>query len=365
MTRTLAIYFLQRLGISLFVAAVVVFGLIALVDFVEATRQADPNEGFTSLDLFGLTLLKTPSLVEQTLPFILLFAIIGTLHGLNRRSELIAARAAGLSAWQYLRPALMTAALFGVAWVALGNPLASTALARHDAIREAASGMERDEQHIWLREATESQRTVIRAEGYDPASRTLLGVTYFAFERDGDSDRFDRRIDAKSARWLPTGYFQLEDLREYADDSYGELVDALSVPTTLTERQIIDRVDTRGRGERLPPVWQLPALISAQADVGFSTLLPRMKLWRLAALPLLLVAMTVIGATVSMRLSREGGTWRLILTGAAVGFAVFFATVFVEAFGEVGMIPPIVAVWTVPIVALLVGIAYLSQLEDG
>ena len=365
MTRTLAIYFLKRLAISLVVAGAIVFGLIALVDFVEATRQADPNEGLSSFDLFGLTLLKTPSLVEQTLPFIVLFATIGTLHTLNRRSELIAARAAGLSAWQYLRPALITAAIFGAAWVAIGNPLASDALVRHDTIRETAAGIERDDQRIWLREATTERRTVLLAEDFDPASRKLRGVTYLSFDRNEDSDSFERRIDAQSAKWLPTGFFQLENLREFTDDAYGEPVDVLSVPTTLTEQQILDRVDTRGRSERLPPIWQLPSLIASQAEVGFSTLLPQMKLWKLIALPLLLVAMTVIGASVSMRLSREGGTWRLILTGAAVGFAVFFATVFVEAFGEVGMIPPLVAAWTVPIVALLVGLAYLSQLEDG
>ena len=66
-----------------------------------------------------------------------------------------------------------------------------------------------------------------------------------------------------------------------------------------------------------------------------------------------------------MRLSREGGTWRLLLAGGAVGFSVFFASVFVEAFGEVGTLPPIIAAWTVPLIALVVGLAYLARLEDG
>ena len=99
--------------------------------------------------------------------------------------------------------------------------------------------------------------------------------------------------------------------------------------------------------------------------LGFSTIFTTMQFWKLLSLPVLLVAMTIIGATVSMRLSREGGAWRLVLTGGVLGFGVFFASVFVEAFGEVGTIPPLVATWTVPLVALALGLFGLARLEDG
>lgn len=365
MSWTLARYFLVRVLRGLLVAATIIFGLIALVDFVEATRDVDEASGLNSLDLFGLTLLKTPSLVEQTLPFIILFAVIGTLNALNRRSELIAARAAGISAWQYLRPALAAALVFGAAWVFVGNPLAAEALSRHDALREAAEGTVRANQRIWLREGSETRRAVVMADGFVPSERRLLGVTYLAFDREGDTDSFERRIDADSAQWLPTGYLQLQGVREWIDDAYSEPSESLALPTELSERDLLERADPQRRAERLPPVWELPTLIAEQARVGFSTLLPQMKLWRLAALPVLLIGMTLIGACVSMRLSREGGTWRLILTGAMIGFSVFFATVFVEAFGEVGMLPPIIAAWTVPILTVLLGTTYLARLEDG
>jgi lipopolysaccharide export system permease protein len=365
MTRLLALYLTKRIVRGLLIAAAIIFSLIALVDFVEATRDAGGEGNLSNLDLFGLTLLKTPSLIEQTLPFIMLFATIGTLNALNRRSELIAARAAGVSAWRYLRPALGLAVVFALFWMLIGNPLSGQALRWQDQIRQDAQVEDTvNAERIWLREATETRRMVMLAESFDAQTRTLNDVMLLTFDRQAERDVFERRIDAERAEWLPTGYFQLSGVREWEDEAYLEGVETLSLPTTLTEQDLLERVE-QDRSTRLPAFWKLPALIRAQKKVGFSTLLPRMKFWKLTALPVLLVAMTLIGACVSMRLSREGGTWRLILTGAAIGFAVFFASVFVEAFGEVGTLPPLIAAWTVPLLTLVLGIAYLAKLEDG
>jgi len=366
MIRRLNTYIFKRTFRGLLISALIIFALIALVDFVEATRDVDAETGLGAFDLFRLTLLKTPSLLEQTLPFIVLFGTIGTLNGLNKRSELIAARAAGISAWRYLRPALLLAALFGTLWVTLANPFSGQFLQQHDDIRRAAGadgGVQTT--RVWLREADEDTRTVIMADSANALKRRLTGVTYLAFDRDDAGDTFTRRLDAEEAAWLSTGFFQLSGVREWVDESYSERIPDLAVPTTITERQLLERIGSDADIRRLPPVWELPALIRTQARAGFSTLLTRMSLWKLTALPILLLGMALIGACVSMRLSREGGTWKLILTGGVIGFFVFFASVFIEAFGEVGTIPPIVAAWTVPLVTLFIGLAYLAKLEDG
>ena len=373
-------YVLRRTLRGLLLAGGVVFALIALVDFVEATRDVDADSVLSGMDLFRLTLLKMPSLLEQTLPFVVLFGVIGTLNGLNRRSELIAARAAGVSAWRYLRPVLALAALFGAVWVLAVNPVAGRLLQEGENIRREDSGVASgvakgaaeaaNSGRVWLREADDSTRTVILAERANAATRTLEDVTHLRFRRADNSrgaggDTLTRRLDAERATWLPTGHFQLRGVREWVDEDYGPRLEALAIPTSITQRQLLERLDQQRRARRLPPVWGLPALIREQKRAGFSTLGARMALWRLAALPVLLVGMALIGACVSMRLSRGGGTWRLILAGGVVGFAVFFSTVFIEAFGEVGTIPPAIAAWTVPLVTLLVGMATLAQLEDG
>jgi len=68
---------------------------------------------------------------------------------------------------------------------------------------------------------------------------------------------------------------------------------------------------------------------------------------------------------VSMHLTREGGTLRLLITGSALGFAVYFADSIVSAFGEASVLPIIFAAWSIPVFVLCAGLSYLAHIEDG
>jgi lipopolysaccharide export system permease protein len=85
----------------------------------------------------------------------------------------------------------------------------------------------------------------------------------------------------------------------------------------------------------------------------------------LIAEPLLLVAMVLIAATFSMRLTRRGGTLLLIGAGVLTGFMLFLLTNVVHALGLGASVPVGLAAWTPAGVSLMVGIAMLLHLEDG
>ena len=77
--------------------------IIMLIDFVALSRDVGVRAKETSaLQLMALTLLQSPSVILVLLPFAFLFGVLGAFVGLNRRSELIAMRAAGISAWRFI-----------------------------------------------------------------------------------------------------------------------------------------------------------------------------------------------------------------------------------------------------------------------
>jgi len=59
------------------------------------------------------------------------------------------------------------------------------------------------------------------------------------------------------------------------------------------------------------------------------------------------------------------GHLRLLIMGAVMGFGVFFADSVITAFGEVAILPVVLAAWTVPLLVLLLGITHLARIEDG
>ncbi len=365
MPRRLYTYVMARVAMSLLVAFLVVTSIIMLVDFVEANRDLGSDTDATPLQLLTLTALETPSLIEQTIPFVVLFGMMGAINGMNRRSELIVMRASGQSAWAIIRPALWIAAGLGIVWAVAFNPLASR---MYDMFEDKSaewlgSGPRYFDTDIWLREGREDSQIVIRASGLDLTTRTLSDVTVLTLDIDPQDGRtvFSRRYDAASAQLVTQGYWQLIDVVENAPREETQRHTAISLPTTINARQLAEQAD----GNQRTAFWTLPRTIRENEQAGFSARSLRLKFNRLLSLPVMLIAMTFIAAGVSMSLAREGGTLRLLITGSALGFSVFFADSMISAFGEVAVIPVFAAAWAVPIIVLMLGVSHLARIEDG
>lgn len=344
-------------GIGL--ALLIVTAIITLVDFVEGSRNIGSDVDISFLELLTLTLLKVPKLIEQTIPFIVLFGVMGALYGMNRRSELIVMRASGLSAWRFLRPALIVSAVIGILWSTLGNPVATNLMTRYEAKSAALTGEFKSEE-IWLRDGSESFQRIIHAESI--SDKTLFKATFYemTIELDGTTS-FSRRYDAQKAELLGTGYWTLTDIIENAPNEDTKRVDKISLPTNIGLEQLHDQTAQRAD----PPFWEIRKEIKANKRAGFSARPLELQFNRLIALPFLLVAMTFIAAGVSMSLTRQGGTIRLLIIGAVTGFAVFFADSVISAFGEVAILPVSLAAWAVPALVLLSSVTYLAKIEDG
>jgi len=361
--KVLSRYIAKQTIKGIFVAFVIVTSIIMLVDFVEGSRNIGSDADLNAGQVFMLTALKTPRLIEETIPFVVLFGMMGALYGMNRRSELIVMRASGQSAWLFLRPAIFVVFVLGILWTVAVNPLAAGAMSQHDSIKSAFSGENESEktQTIWLREGTEYEQTIIYAPSFNLVSRILINPEFTISKADTDGGQaFSHRFDAKSARLL-NGYWQLTDVMESSSDGRQQKTEAIAIPTSITPTQFQDSQ----QGSGYTPVWKMPTEISALSQAGFSSTVQQIKFHKLISLPLTLMAMAIIAAGVSMRLTREGGTLRFMLTGAAIGFGVFFIENMIKAFGEAGSISPIMAVWLIPIFVLTCGLTYLSRLEDG
>jgi len=308
--------------------------------------------------------------VEQTIPIIMLFGVMGALFNLNKRSELIVLRASGWSAWRFLRPVVMIAISVGVIWSTVFNPLAEISMQKHYALLSSfspISAQNKKVEEIWLREGSEGEQIVITGTRNAKNPSKLDKVTFYYFETTDmntsnlDEKNFLRRLDAETATLLPTGYWRITSLAENQLSASPVLAQYASIPTNLKQSDI----DNANTSNLKPTFWKsLPAIRKAER-AGFSTVPLRMNWHKQLALPFMLIAMTFIAASVSIHLSRQGGTLQLMVSGALIGFFVYFVNTVMSAFGEAQTMPVILSAWSVPLLALLFGVAYLAKIEDG
>jgi lipopolysaccharide export system permease protein len=346
-------------------ALAVIGSVILLIDFVEVSRTVGGRGDAGFPKLLWLTLLKAPSTILTLLPFAFLFGTLAAFVGLNRRSELIAMRAAGVSAWRFILPATAAAFLVGAVTVAALNPLTAMLGAQFEQSRDAVleEFQTSTPKDTWLRQGDNASQVVIRARSHDQVEGTvrLKDVSMFVYRVTASGGlEFSRRIEADEARLMP-GYWRLKGVREAAPGAGSVRSETLSIPSTLDEQAAIERFTT----PEAIAFWRLPATIRGTESAGFSALPYRLRLHQLLATPILFAAMSLLAAAFSLRLMRLGGLAVLAGSGVALGFVFFFFNQFCGALGKAEIVPAAAAAWAPPILALLSGLTLLCYTEDG
>jgi lipopolysaccharide export system permease protein len=359
-------YVLTRTLAGLATALVVIASVVMLVSFVELSRTYGGRSDVGFVRLVQLMLLQAPAIILILLPFIFLFGTMAAFVTLNRRSELIAMRAAGVSAWRFILPAAGAALLIGVLDVLALNPLAADLNGRYEdakAAIDAGRGGREGPSAIWLRQGDERTQVVIHAAAHDMQGGVvhLRQVSLFLQNvTQGGALQFSRRIEASDAR-LDPGFWRLSDVREATAGAGTVRSETLSIPSTLDRRTAMETFAAKDA----VGFWRLPDTIRRAESAGFSSAPYRLRYQELLAAPLLFCGMSVLAAAFSLRLMRLGGLATFAGAGVALGFAIFFFDRLCGALGGAEVIPPALGAWTPPIIALLAGFTLLSYTEDG
>lgn len=358
-------YVLARMVGAVGVTLAVISSMILLVQFVDLSRTLGVRADVSAGDIFGLTLLKTPAVIEILLPFVFLGGGIGAFVGLNRRSELVAMRAAGVSAWRFISPAALAAFAAGILTVVAVNPLSAALSARFEADRAriTANYLGDIPKDIWLRQGDERTQMVIHARSRDTVGGAvrLHGVSLYVYQKNkAGQPEFKRRLEAVEAVLRP-GFWQLKDVREAGAGESSVRSDSLSIRSTLDSEAAVERFAS----PEAIAFWRLPAAIKLTEDSGFSASGYRLRFEQLLATPVMFAAMTVLAAAFSLRLVRLGGLAGLAGAGVGLGFVVFFFNQFSGALGRADIIPLFAAAWAPALVALLSGLTLLCYTEDG
>jgi len=215
---------------------------------------------------------------------------------------------------------------------------------------------------LWLREADPEGQRVIRAERATGDGTQLGGVTFLIF---GNEIGPMRRIEAEEARLEP-GHWRLRNAKDWpllaTNPELGALRhDGLTLPSDLTQARLRDSF---GAPSSIP-IWDLPGFIERLDAAGFSARQHRVWFQMELALPLFMAAMVLIAAGFTMRHARAGKLGKYVLGALLGGFGFFFLRNFAQVLGETGQLPILLAVWTPPVAASLLALAYLLHREDA
>lgn len=353
-------YLTRQFARAILSVFVTFFFLIGTLDFVELMRRAGDSPVATTPLIVQLAFYRVPAVAEQIFPFAALFGGMFALLTLSRKLELVVARSVGVSAWQFLQPAALVAGVIGVLSVVAYNPISASLKRQASALEArifARSGQVLTSQPIWLRQSSVDGQAIIRAVSALPDGTGLAQVAFFSFDPAG---HFIERIDARQAQ-LRLGHWELSDARVISASEEPQNYKSYLFATTLELDQM--------RQSFTPPdavgFWSMPSVIERTKRAGLDTTRYELRYQSLMARPLLLIAMVLVAASVSLRFFRFGGVTRLVIGGVAAGFVLYVATQLSEELGSTGIVSPVVAAWLPAVVGSMLGVLALLHQEDG
>jgi lipopolysaccharide export system permease protein len=320
----------------------IVFGLALFVLTLEVVAYV--NE-ILALDDGGLMnvaayiFYRAPNTLATFLPMSLMLAILLTLTELSYRNEITAIFASGISPKRLILLLVPVALLAGALHVFLIDravPWTAPTLRDWgigDYSEKKLSLGERDP--IWMR----SGNDILRAATATPDSRQLGDVVIFRRDADGllTHQVFAETAVLKDGKWMlsnVTTYFRDNRAPERLDNAVysgtmkpAEAGSRSGDPEEMTFEDLSYFIKNDGFGLRPAYVYET---------------------WRQKRVLPLAVALVMVGLCIPLaaRFRRGGGLGLLFAAGVGLGFVYFVLDGMSTSLGELGFVPPWMAVWT-------------------
>lgn len=337
-----------------------IFTLVVMIDYIELTRRAASVPNVPAWIVAATSLYRVPQITERLLPFSILIGAMICYLGLSRRNELVIARAAGMSAWQFVAPAVLAALAIGITAVVIYNPLAATLGERSKQIEERIFGSESGRTggtRFWVRQRSGDAQSILHANSSRDQGASLAGITVFVFDL---RDRFTERIEADAAK-LESGHWRLDNARIYTTSAPPREASGYRLATSLTAEQVRESFAT----PETVSFWQLPTYIELAERAGLAAAGYRIQYQNLLARPFLLAAMVLLASAVSLRFFRFGGVQRMVLYGVGAGFLLYVMSKVTEDLSRAELMHPVAAAWLPVVAGTLTGVVALLFQEDG
>ncbi len=366
---TISLTLLKYLGrqflISFMLFISILLTVIYLVDSLELIRRASSHPEVTFAQIAKMSFFQLPDVGQQLFQFAVLFGALYTFWRLTRTSELAVLRAVGVSAWEFLMPAVLVAVTIGVFKMTVFNPIGSAFSAKFEQmdntlLRGKTSTIDLSAGGLWLRQSGPDSYTIIHAQNVDSTNWRLNDVSIYFLT---NSDQLTGRLDAPAAQlqganWVVDGgAFN----NPKTPDEPPTFVPRTEIPTDMTPTKIQEIFASPNSHS----FWTLQHYIHSMETTGISAIRLRLQYLGLLADPLLFGGLVLLAAAAALRQTRRGGTLFVIATGIVAAFALFFLGNVVRALGESETIPLALAAWTPAALSMLGGIGALLYLEDG
>ncbi len=353
-SRQITLYMAKLFLVRTFAILAMLVLILQTLDLLGESGKILATSGNTNTDVLSYLSMRAPQIISKMLPFSVLLGTLITFATLSQNSEVVAMKAAGLSAHQILAPLIVSSLIVAVTSFVFNDAVVAPATANLKAWQDVEyrdvppdTGVKTN---VWVREGQD----IIRAGEVRKSS--LRDITVYL----RNENVLREVISADSANYI-NGSWQLKNVKIFDVATITEKrIDSLVVGKGIEpERFQYIKVD----GEALAFVPLYRAIQELKAS-GRRTSSLEGLLWHKISGPLSALLMPLLAAVAAFGLARSGALFLRAVIGMALGFIYFVADNFALAMGNLGAYPPLIAAWGPFLLFFLIGETVLIRTEE-
>jgi lipopolysaccharide export system permease protein len=358
-SRTLTLYLVKQFATRIFGILIMLVLVLQMLDLLSESGDILAHPGNGEAQLWTYVSMRTPQLIARFLPYSVLLATILTLATLNQNSEVVAMKAAGLSAHQVLAPLLITAAGISLISFAFNERVVTQANATLKAWQANDWGTIPTDTGVRVNVYLKDGGDILLAQKISGTGNAMRmdGITWY--QRDPKM-AIVAVVHAPRATYAAPGWRLEQPVRFDVAQTSSAPAGPLVVAKSVTPREVeLSRIDPEGQN-----FSQLAKTINSLKDSGRNTDELDGKWWHRFSGPLAAMLMPLLGAIAAFGLARSGQLLIRASIAMALGFAYFVIDNAALAIGNFGGYPPLVAAWAPFLLFLCIGEAVLIRTEE-
>lgn len=358
-SRTLAIYLAKQFVTRIVGVLLMLVLVLQMLDLLSESGDILAYPGNGEAQLWNYVLLRLPQLVARFLPYSVLLATILTLATMNQNSEVIAMKAAGLSAHQVLAPLLITAVAVSAISFAFNERVVTRSTSTLKAWQANGWGPIPKESSVRSNVYLRDGANILLAKTITGSGSRIRMEDVTWYRRDARMMIIEQ-VRAPGATYASPGWKLEKPVRFDVQSTAVKSLPDLTIGQGLSPQQVeLTNIDADAQD-----IVALTHTISALRAAGRQTSELEAKWWHKLSGPLSAILMPILGSVAAFGLARSGHLLIRSVIGMALGFAYFVFDNAALAIGNFGGYPPLVAGWAPFLLFLLIGETVLIRTEE-
>ena len=336
-------YLLKELNVSIIIFFSIFLTLTLLSNFIEEmiffrNKNLD-NE--LIIQTIILSAIKTPTIIINMMPFIILFSCIFFYVKLLRINEIMPMSLSGISKNTIVLVPAIYNLFIGILIILILTPVSSELIKYYESVKQKFSNNENliiiSNTGLWIREVKDNSIYILRSDNIKMQNfKKLKNLTIYHFDKNSN---FIQRVDGQNAE---VNNNKIKILKaKIVDKNKNKMIKEYNYKSNL----VFENLKSFFSNSDSYSFWNILNHIKYRENIGYIDQELIIKFHKYLSLPIMLFLMSLISTMFTIGLNFQFNNFIYAFFGILAGILIYFLGDLSIAMGKSGKIPLILSVW--------------------